>query len=152
MTLVNPLVDHWIQEGRADPESFWARAADQLPWFAKWDRVFDWTGPSFQWFAGARTNLSYNCLDYQLEQGRGKQAALIYANERGQRQLFSYRELHRNVEHVSAALEGIGLHKGDRVTIYMPLCPEAIMLMLACVRIGVIHSVFFCRLWSRRPG
>ena len=143
MTLVNPLVDHWIQEGRADPESFWARAADQLPWFAKWDRVFDWTGPSFQWFAGARTNLSYNCLDYQLEQGRGKQTALIYANERGQRQLFSYRELHRNVEHVSAALEGIGLHKGDRVTIYMPICPEAIMLMLACVRIGVIHSVVF---------
>ena len=87
--------------------------------------------------------LSYNCLDYQLEQGRGKQTALIYANERGQRQLFSYRELHRNVEHVSAALEGIGLHKGDRVTIYMPLCPEAIMLMLACVRIGVIHSVVF---------
>ena len=143
MALVDPLVNRWIQEGRTDPESFWAKAADQLPWFAKWDRVFDWTGPSFQWFAGAHTNLSYNCLDYHLEQGRGKQTALIYANERGQRQLLSYGELHRNVERISAALEGIGLHKGDRVTIYMPLCPEAVMLMLACVRIGVIHSVIF---------
>ncbi len=143
MAPVDPLVDRWIQDARTDPESFWAKAADQLPWFTKWDRVFDWTGPSFQWFAGAHTNLSYNCLDYHLEQGRGKQTALIYANERGQRQLFSYAELHQNVERISAALEGIGLHKGDRVTIYMPLCPEAVMLMLACLRIGVIHSVVF---------
>lgn len=143
MPFGNSTVDNWIEKARTDPENFWVEAANELHWFSKWDRVFDWSGPSFQWFSGAQTNLSYNCLDYHLEKGRGEKTALIYANERGQREKFSYKELHQRVEKISASLRGINLHKGDCVTIYMPLCPEAIMLMLACVRIGVIHSVVF---------
>ena len=143
LELINPMVATMRREGARDPEAFWGRAAEQLPWLRKWDRVFEHDFPTFRWFIGAETNLSYSCLDRHLERGRAGHTALIYVNERGERRLFSYAQLHRAVERTAAALRGMGIRKGDRLTVYMPTCPEAIMLMLAAVRIGAIHSVVF---------
>jgi acetyl-CoA synthetase len=143
MSVVTPRIRQFINDGLADPEGFWARAAGALPWFRTWDRVFEWTFPTFRWFIGAQTNLAYNALDYHVARGRGGHTALIYLNERGERQLLTYAELLERVTRVAAALRGLGITKGDRVTIYMPTSPEAITLMLAVVRIGAIHSVVF---------
>jgi acetyl-CoA synthetase len=152
MSLVNPIVQKWIAEGKEDPDAFWGRAADQLPWFRKWDRVFDWTPPTFKWFVGARTNLAYNALDYHVKRGWGGHTALIYLNERGERRIFTYAQLLYEVERAAAALRGLGIQKGDRLTIYMPTCPEAIILMLATVRIGAIHSVVFAGFGAKALG
>jgi acetyl-CoA synthetase len=143
MPLVTPLVARWIQEGLQDPEQFWERAANELPWFRRWDRVFERDYPTFRWFAGAETNLAFNALDRHVAAGRGGHAALVYLNERGARETFTYAKLLFDVTRTAAALRGLGIGKGDRVTIYMPPCPESIALMLATVRIGAIHSVIF---------
>ena len=143
MGLINPVVQRWRQEASEDPDRFWERAAEKVHWFRRWDRVFDWQFPTFRWFIGAQTNLSYNCLDVHVGRGRGGHAALIYVNERGAQRMYTYAQLLREVEEASAALRGMGIQKGDRVTLYMPTCPEAIILMLAAVRIGAIHSVVF---------
>jgi acetyl-CoA synthetase len=152
MSLVNPIVQKWIDEGKQDPEAFWGRAAEQLPWFRKWDRVLDWTPPTFKWFVGAQTNLAYNALDYHVKRGWGGHTALIYLNERGERRIFTYAQLLYEVERVAAALRGLGIKKSDRLTIYMPTCPEAIILMLATVRIGAIHSVVFAGFGAKALG
>jgi acetyl-CoA synthetase len=141
--VVTPKVRKWIEDGRSDPDAFWARAAGELPWFRTWDLVFVWTYPTFRWFSGAETNLAHNALDYHVARGRGAHTALVYLNERGERRTFSYAELLALVERVASALRGLGIGKGDRLTIYMPTSPEAIALMLATVRIGAIHSVVF---------
>jgi len=143
MDLVSPVVRRWIEEARENPEAFWGRAAEQLPWLRKWDRVFEWTPPTFRWFTGGQTNLAYNALDYHVKRGWGGHTALVYINERGERRAFTYAQLLHEVERLAAALRGMGIQKGDRITIYMPTCPEAIMLMLAAVRIGAIHVVVF---------
>ena len=143
MNLVSPIVQRWIEDAREDPEAFWGKAAEQLPWLRKWDRVFEWTPPTFRWFIGGQTNLAYNALDYHVKRGWGGHTALVYLNERGERRLFTYAQLLHEVERVAAALRGMGIQKGDRITIYMPTFPEAIMLMLAAARIGAIHVVVF---------
>jgi acetyl-CoA synthetase len=136
-------VQRTIEEARRDPEAFWGRAASQVNWFRTWDKVFEPDYPSFRWFTGAQTNLAYNALDYHVKRGWGGHTALIYVNERGERRLFTYAHLLYEVKRVAAALRGMGIQKGDRLTLYMPTCPEAIILMLATVRIGAIHSVVF---------
>jgi len=143
MQLINPILQRWQHEAETDPDAFWAKAAEALPWFRKWDRVFEWDFPTFRWFVGAQTNMAYNCLDHHIARGWGGHTALIYANERGERSVLTYMQLYRQVERVAAALRGLGLQKGDRLTIYMPTCPEAVILMLATVRIGAIHSIIF---------
>ncbi len=143
MAMINPTVQKWVEDAREAPEEFWARAADELPWFRKWDSVFERDDPSFRWFVGAQTNLAYNCLDHHVANGRGDNTALIYVNERGERRRFTYRELAAEVERVAAGLRALGIGKGDCLTIYMLTSPEAIMAMLATVRIGAIHSVVF---------
>jgi acetyl-CoA synthetase len=143
MEVINPIVRRWVRQAQEDPEGFWDHAAEQLPWFRRWDRVFEWTPPTFRWYVGGQTNLAVNCLDQHVSAGRGGQTALVYANERGERRLYSYAQLRREVERTAAALRGMGIRKGDRVTLYMPTCPEAIILMLAAVRIGAIHSVVY---------
>ncbi len=152
MSLVNPIVQKWIDEGKQDPDAFWGRAADQLPWFRKWDQVLEWTPPTFKWFVGAQTNLAYNALDYHVKRSWGGHTALIYFNERGERRIFTYAQLLFEVERVAAALRGMGISKGDRLTVYMPTCPEAIILMLATVRIGAIHSVVFAGFGAKALG
>ena len=143
MTLITPVVARWIQDGLKDPERFWERAADELPWFRRWDRVFEWNFPSFRWYIGAETNLAYNALDRHVAAERGGHTALVYINEGGERASFTYAYLLHEVKRAAAALRGLGIRRGDRITIYMPPCPEAIVLMLATVRIGAIHSVVF---------
>jgi acetyl-CoA synthetase len=142
MQVINPIVRRWQREAAEDVEGFWGRAAEQLPWFRKWDRVLEWTPPTFRWYVGGQTNLAVNCLDAHVANGRGGVTALVAINERGERRAYSYAQLRRE-ERAAAALRGMGIRKGDRLTIYMPTCPEAIILMLATVRIGAIHSVVY---------
>jgi acetyl-CoA synthetase len=152
MSLISPIVRRWIEDGREDPDAFWARAALELPWFRTWDRVFEWNFPAFRWFIGAQTNLAYNALDRHVDRGRGGHAALVYLNERAERRVLTYAELLYEVARTAAALRRLGIGKGDRLTIYMPTCPEAIVLMLATVRVGAIHSVVFAGFGARALG
>ena len=143
MDLVNPVVRSMQRAGLDNPDAFWDAAARQLPWMRTWDKVYEADYPSFRWFLGARTNLSWMCVDQQVEAGRGGHAAFIYANERGGREVITYGQLLRRVERAAAALRGMGVRKGDRLTIYMPNALETVTLMLAAVRIGAIHSIVF---------
>ncbi len=141
--LIPPQVRAMVEAARADPEGFWARAASELPWLRPWTQTYRREGASFRWFEGGLTNLSRNAVDRHVEAGRAGHAALVYANERGDRRVLTYGQLLYWVRRLSAALRGLGVRKGDRVTLYMPTCPEAIALMLACTRIGAVHSVVF---------
>ena len=129
----------------ADPEGFWGEAAQAIAWEKRWDRVLDATRPPFyRWFPGGRLNTCHNALDRHVAQGRAEQAALIYDSPvTGRVSRFTYRELRDRVALLAGALKDLGVAKGDRVLIYMPMVPEAVMAMLACARIGAIHSVVF---------
>ncbi len=152
MTLITPTIQRLIDEGRRDPDGLWARAAGDLPWFRTWDRVFEWDPPTFRWFVGGKTNLGYNAVDRHVLEGNGGRAALVYINERGDRVVQTYAQLLHEVKRVSAALRALAIGKGDRLTIYMPPCPESIALMLATVRIGAIHSVVFAGFGAQALG
>ena len=143
MNLTTPSVQRWIDNGLSDPEGFWERAARKLPWFRTWDRVYESDPPTFRWFIGARTNLAHNAVDHHVTNGQGGRAAVIYLNERDERVVLTYAQLRHQVIRVAAALRGLGVQQGDRITLSMPTCPEAVILMLACTRIGAIHSVVF---------
>jgi acetyl-CoA synthetase len=128
----------------ADPETFWATlAAEELEWFQQWDKVFDWSYPDYKWFVNAKLNITHNCLDRHVNAGKGDRRAYLYTNENGEEQSISYATLLRRVKKFASALKGLGLQKGDRVAIYMPLTLEQIIAMLACARIGAIHSVVY---------
>jgi acetyl-CoA synthetase len=127
-----------------DLEGFWLEAAQRLDWTTTPTRAFEQPDPpSFRWFPDGRTNLSTNALDRHVAGGAGDRTALIALDERGARRSLTYRELLAEVERVSAGLRGLGIGKGDRITIYMPTSLEAIVAMLATVRIGAIHCVVF---------
>ena len=127
------------------PDDFWAEAAEELHWFEKWDRVLDDSrAPFTRWFSGGRVNTCYNAVDRHVAQGRGEQAALIWDSPvAGATASLTYRELQDEVAVLAGALRGLGVEAGDRVLIYMPNVPEAAVGMLACARIGAIHSVVF---------
>jgi acetyl-CoA synthetase len=145
----NPIINALQHRADSDPDSFWAQEATKLHWFHPWSRVFESDPPEFKWFVGGRTNLSYNCVDRHVENGRGGHAALVYENERGERRVLTYYQLWSQVKRTAAALRGLGVTRGDRVAIYMPTMPEAIVAMLACARIGAIHVVVFAGFGSR---
>ena len=133
----------------SDPEGFWAEKADEYHWFKKWDTVREFNydvrkGPvSIKWFEGGQTNIAYNCLDRHLET-KGDQAAIIWeGNEPGEQRTITYNELHAEVSKFANVLKSRGVKKGDRVSIYMPMIPELAVAMLACARIGAIHSIVF---------
>ena len=129
---------------KANPEAFWAELAEkELSWFQKWDTVLDWQPPFAKWFVGGKINLSYNCLDRHLTTWRKNKAALIWEGEPGDSRTLTYAQLHREVCQFANALKSLGVQKGDRVGIYMPMIPEAAIAMLACARIGAAHSVVF---------
>jgi acetyl-CoA synthetase len=142
MDVVSPVIKRW-QHAAVDSEQFWAEAAQAVHWWRGWERVFDPGPPAFRWFCGATTNLSYNCLDLQVARGRGGHAALIAEHENGSRQTLTYAQLLHEVKKVAAALRAAQVKAGDRVAIYMPTMPEAIVAMLAVTRIGAIHLVVF---------
>jgi acetyl-CoA synthetase len=136
--------DRLWQRGKDDPEGFWAeQAARQLHWFKKWDRVLDWKLPHAKWFVGGTTNASYNCLDRHLTGPRKNKAALVWEGEPGDSRVLTFHQLHRETCKFANCLKRLGIQKGDRVTIYMPMVPEAAVAMLACARIGATHSVVF---------
>lgn len=133
-----------------DPDGFWAEVAADFHFFKKWDRVLEWNLPDAKWFVGGQTNVSYNCLDLQIERGRGDHTAILWEGEpcdaSGKptevRQL-TYRQLRDEVCRFANVLRNLGVAKGDRVTLYMPMIPELAIAMLACARIGAPHSVIF---------
>ena len=127
----------------ADPEAFWEGVAQELDWFRPWDKVFQWDYPTFQWFLGAQCNITYNCLDRHLNTPTKNKAALIWLGEDGTERVFTYGRLAQLVNKFANGLKSLGIGKGDRVVIYMPLAPEGAIAMLACARIGAIHSVVY---------
>jgi acetyl-CoA synthetase len=136
--------DRLWQHGKDDPEGFWAeQAARKLHWFKKWDRVLDWKPPHAKWFVGGTTNASYNCLDRHLTGPRKNKAAIVWEGEPGDTRVLTFHQLHRETCKFANCLKKLGVKKGDRVTIYMPMIPEAAIAMLACARIGATHSVVF---------
>jgi propionyl-CoA synthetase len=139
------IYDEVYQRARRDPEGFWAAAAEDIHWERRWDRVLDSTRPPYyRWFQGGRLNTCYNALDLHVDRGRGKQLALIYDSPVTQTvRSFTYLELRDQVARFAGALRRQGVAQGDRVIIYMPMVPEAVIAMLACARLGAIHSVVF---------
>ena len=136
--------DALYKDSIENPEAFWAKMAEELDWTRKWDRVLDDSNPPFfKWFGGGKINASYNCLDRHLTTWRKNKAAIIWEGEPGESRTLTYQELHRQVCKCANALKGLGIRKGDRVTIYMPMIPELVIAMLACARIGATHSIIF---------
>jgi len=134
------------QEAADDPEGFWGRLAGELHWFEPFSKVLEWNEPFAQWFVGGRTNASCNCLDAHLDGPRRDKTAIVWEGEPGETRRLSYAELHREVCRFANVLKGLGIRKGDVVSIYMPMVPELAVAMLACARIGAIHSVVFAGL------
>ena len=131
-------------EAAADPAAFWEKLAEQeLDWFEKWDTVLDWQPPFAKWFVGAKSNISYNCLDRHLKTDKKDKTALIWEGEPGDSRKLTYAELHAEVCQMANVLKDMGVQKGDRVGLYMPMVPEAAVAMLACARIGAAHTVVF---------
>ena len=126
-----------------DFEKFWAGFAKELDWFKPWKKVLDWKPPRAKWFVGGKLNVSVNCLDRHLSGPRGNKAALVWEGEPGDQRTLTYRDLHREVGKFANVLKSLGVKKGDRVTLYLPMIPELPVAMLACARIGAIHSVVF---------
>ncbi|MCK5778889.1 MAG: AMP-binding protein, partial [Rhodospirillales bacterium] len=129
-----------------DPEGFWGDAAEAITWTRKWDKVLDDSNvPFYRWFKGGELNTCYNCLDRHVEGGRAEQTALIYDSPvtGGTVKKYTYAELLDEVSRVAGALKAEGVETGDRVVIYMPMIPEAVIAMLACARLGAVHSVVF---------
>ncbi|WP_269451010.1 AMP-binding protein [Thermococcus peptonophilus] len=125
-------------------EEFWAEQAKVIDWFKTWDRVLDDSNaPFFRWFVGGQLNASYNALDRHIKAGKRNRAAIIWESEKGETRTLTYYELYREVNRFASVLKNLGVGKGDRVVIYMPLVPEVVIAMLASARIGAIHSVVF---------
>ena len=134
--------DASIYDEAEDFERYWANWANELDWFRKWDTVLKWDPPRAQWFTGGKLNVCYNCVDRHLDRRRDKRA-LIWEGEPGDKRTFTYGELAVEVGRFANVLKGLGVKKGDRVAIYLPMIPEAVFSMLACARIGAPHSVVF---------
>ncbi len=135
---------HLYDEANADYEAFWARQAEELvSWSTPWNTVCEWKSPFSRWFIGGTLNVAYNCLDRHVEAGRGDKVAIHWEGEPGDTRTITYADLLSEVERFSNALKDLGVERGDRINIYLPMIPEAVVAMLACARIGAAHSVVF---------
>ncbi len=137
------IADPAVYEEAEDFEAFWAGWAEELDWFRKWDTVLEWDPPHARWFDGGKLNVCHNCVDRHLDGERRDRTALLWEGEPGDKRSFTYAELAREVGRFANVLRGLGVRKGDRVAIYLPMIPEAAFAMLACARIGAPHSVVF---------
>ena len=124
-------------------EQFWSKEANNLLWFKKWDKILDWNQPFAKWFVGGQLNVSINCVDRHIDNHHKNKAAIIWQGENGKVQTYTYYQLYLAVNRVASALKELGINKGDRITIYLPMIPELLITMLACTRIGAIHTVVF---------
>jgi propionyl-CoA synthetase len=142
---VSTLYERTLHRAGTDPQGFWAEAAEEVSWVSRWNRVLDDSNPPFyRWFAGARVNTCYNAVDRHVETGRGSQPALIYDSPvTGTTATLTYADLQEQTARLAGVLRKLGVRTGDRVLIYMPMIPEAAVAMLACARIGAVHSVVF---------
>jgi acetyl-CoA synthetase len=131
------------ERAEKDPEGFWASFASELEWFKKWDKVLEWKAPHAKWFVGGKINASVNCVDRHVRGARRNKAALIWEGEPGERRTLTYWDLYRQVGQFANVLKSLGVKRGDRVAIYLPLVPELAIAMLACARVGAAHSVVF---------
>ena len=131
------------ERANADPEAFWAEQAESLSWYRRWDTVLDWDPPFAQWFVGGKLNVSYNCIDRHVESGKGDKVAFHWEGEPGDTRSITYSELLTEVSRAANALRELGVRKGDRVAIYMPMILELPIALLACARIGAPHTVVF---------
>ena len=131
------------KEAAADLEGFWGKMAHELHWFKPYTKVLEWNEPFAKWFVGGQTNVSYNCLDAHLNTPRRNKAAIIWEGEPGDVRVYTYEMLHREVCKFANVLKKLGIKKGDVVAMYMPMVPELAIAMLACTRIGAVHSVVF---------
>ena len=138
------------KESIESPETFWGRVAEEFDWSKKWDKVLDWNVPNAKWFVGGKTNIAYNCLERNIKLGRGNKTAILFEGEietapgkGGEVRKITYQQLADEVGKFANGLKAQGVKKGDRVTVYMPMIPEAMIAMLACARIGAVHSVIF---------
>jgi acetyl-CoA synthetase len=135
--------DKLYRESIDHPDTFWARMAEAVHWFKRWDKVLDWNPPYAKWFVGGQLNVSYACLDAQIARGRGDKRAIVFEAEPGDVKNITFSALRDMVCKFANGLKTLGVKKGDRVTIYMPMVPEAAVAMLACARLGAAHSVIF---------
>jgi len=136
--------DESIYEKAAeDPEAFWTEQAQRLDWFKKWDKTLEWNPPFAKWFVGGKINASYNCVDRHTKTWRRNKAAIIWEGEPGDERVLTYQDLYREVNKFANVLKDMGVKKGDRVTIYMPMIPELAIALLSCARVGAPHSVVF---------
>ncbi len=130
-------------EAAADPEAFWAKRAEDIHWFKKWDTVLEWNEPFAKWFVGGKLNIAYNCLYRHLGTWRKNKAAIIWEGETGEIKTITYQQLHQEVSRFANVLKALGVETGDRIALYMPLVPALAVAMLACARIGATHTVIF---------
>jgi acetyl-CoA synthetase len=135
--------DELCARAAADPDGFWAEIARELHWFEPWNKVLEWECPWAKWFLGGKINLSYNCLDRHVQTWRKNKAAIIWEGEPGEVRTYTYQQLLTEVSKFANVLKSLGIKSGDRVAIYMGMCPELPVAMLACARIGAVHSVIF---------
>ena len=135
--------DGAYHESMESPEGFWEGVASELEWSRRWDKVFEWDYPTFRWFLGARCNITRNCLDRHLTNGNKNKAAFVWLGEDGSERVYTYGRLAQLVNRFANGLRSLGVGKGDRVVIYMPLTPEGAIAMLACARVGAVHSVVY---------
>src|SRR5687767_8844794 len=131
------------EQASRDPEGFWANFARELEWSSTWTQVLEWNPPHAKWFVGGKINASVNCLDRHVRTARRNKAALVWEGEPGDRRTLTYWDLYVEVNKFANVLRDLGVKKGDVVAIYLPMIPEAVIAMLACARIGAIHSVVF---------
>ena len=131
------------EQAESDPEGFWAGFAEELDWHKKWDKVLEWKTPQAKWFLGGKLNACYNCVDRHVKNGKRNHAALIWEGEPGEKRTLTYWDVYRDVNKFANALKSLGIKKGDRVAIYLPMVPELVIAVLACARIGAVHSVVF---------
>jgi len=133
------------EEAAKNPVAFWEKQAQAISWYTKWKKAYDWKPPHYKWFIGGKLNVCYNCVDRHVEAGKGEKPAIIWIPEplNEEKRILTYAELHKQVQKFANVLKKLGVKKGDRVTIYLPMIPEVQIAMLACARIGAIHSVVF---------
>ncbi|MGP8024863.1 MAG: acetate--CoA ligase [Methanobacterium sp.] len=145
-TIERANVNDWeaeLKKGK-DLENYWAEKAEQFEWFQKWDKVLDDSNkPFYKWFVNGKINLAYNAVDRWIKTSKRNQIAILYVNERGGERKITYYELYREVNKFANALRNLGVKKGDRVSMYLPMCPELLVSMLACTKIGAIHNVVY---------
>lgn len=132
-----------FEEARLNREAFWAKQASTLHWFQTWNQILEWNPPHAKWFVGGKLNACYNCLDRHMETETRHKKALIWEGERGEVKTLTYEELFTEVSKLANVLKSLGIQKGDRVALYLPLIPESVAAMLACARIGAVHTVVF---------